>query len=167
MKFLGWGLLKLRWLISVKAKFSILQKYLLFQSHLYLTGVAAAQLLSNINVIFNSQCVFWHCWKIKKIMEWRTFDFLTPTPEEDRSGNCFKNAFKLLNLRSLQLSLLNIIHIFQYVSKIFYVKLQRVPLKFSTKFLAHIERCDFIQRSYTSLKRPQDPELSTDPLYRP
>ena len=57
-KYQGWGLLKLRSLISSQAKFSILQKYLLRfpESHSYLTGVTAAELrrhLPNINAIFN------------------------------------------------------------------------------------------------------------------
>ena len=46
----------------------------LFASHSYLTGVTAAELrqhLSNMNMIFNRQPVFWQCWTIGKLTERR------------------------------------------------------------------------------------------------
>ena len=55
-------------------------------------------------------------------------------------GGHFKNAYKLLNLRALKFSLVNKIHIFQFMGKIFCVEFQRNYL--------HIERCNF----YTKLK---------------
>ena len=56
-------------------------------------------------------------------------------------GGRFKNAYELLNLRALKISMLYKIHIFQYMGKIFCVEFQRVPLKF------HISKdVDFIHR---------------------
>ena len=61
--------------LSVSKIFDLTKVHLkLFESHLYLTGATAAELrrhLPNINMIFNSQHVFWHCWKIRKITERR------------------------------------------------------------------------------------------------
>ena len=48
--------------------------FMIFASHVYLNGVTAAELrrhLSNMNLIFNSQHIFWRCWKIRKITERR------------------------------------------------------------------------------------------------
>ena len=53
------------------------------------------------------------------------------------TGGRFKNAYELLNLRALKISMLYKIHIFQCMGKIFCVEFQRVPLKFHTKYLAH------------------------------
>ena len=53
------------------------------------------------------------------------------------SGGRFKNAYELLNLRALKISMLYKSHIFQCMGKIFCVEFQRVPLKFHTKYLAH------------------------------
>ena len=52
-------------------------------------------------------------------------------------GGRFKNAYELLNLRALKISMLYKSHIFQCMGKIFCVEFQRVPLKFHTKYLAH------------------------------
>ena len=49
----------------------------------------------------------------------------------------FQNAYELGNLGALKSSLLNKLHIFQWMGKIFCVELQRVPLKFHTKYLTH------------------------------
>ena len=49
----------------------------------------------------------------------------------------FQNAYELGNLGALKSSLLNKLHIFQCMGKIFCVELQRVPLKFHTKYLTH------------------------------
>ena len=53
-------------------------------------------------------------------------------------GGRFKNAYELLNLRALEISVLYKIHIFQCMGKIFCVEFQRVPLKFHTKYRTHI-----------------------------
>ena len=52
-------------------------------------------------------------------------------------GGPFKNTYELLNLRALQFSLVNKIHIFQCMGKIFCMEFQRYPLKFHTKYLTH------------------------------
>ena len=52
-------------------------------------------------------------------------------------GGRFKNPFELLNIRALKFSVVNKIHIFQCMGKIFCVEFQRVPLKFHTKYLTH------------------------------
>ena len=49
----------------------------------------------------------------------------------------FKNVHKLVNLGDIKSSLLNKLHIFQCMGKIFFVEFQRVPLKFHTKYLTH------------------------------
>ena len=53
------------------------------------------------------------------------------------SGGRFKNAYELLTLRALRISMLYKSHIFQCMGKIFCVEFQRVPLKFHTKYLTH------------------------------
>ena len=50
---------------------------------------------------------------------------------------CFKNTYELLNLRALNFSLVNKIHIFQCMCQIFCVEFQRYPLKFHTKYRTH------------------------------
>ena len=52
-------------------------------------------------------------------------------------GGRFKNTYELLNLRALQFSYVNKIHIFQCMGTIFCVAFQRYPLKFHTKYLTH------------------------------
>ena len=52
-------------------------------------------------------------------------------------GGRFENAYKLLNLRALEISMLYKNHIFQCMGKIFCVEFQSVPLKFHTKYLTH------------------------------
>ena len=49
----------------------------------------------------------------------------------------FKNAYELLNLRALKISMLYKICIFQCMDKIFCVEFQRIPLKFHTKYHTH------------------------------
>ena len=62
-------------------------------------------------------------------------------------GGGFKNAYELLNLRALKISMLYKNHIFQYMGMIFCVEFQRVPLKFHTKYLTHtLKDADFIHR---------------------
>ena len=59
----------------------------------------------------------------------------------------FKNAYELLNLRALKISMLYKNRIFQCMSKIFCVEFQRVPLKFHTKYLTHtLKDVNFIHR---------------------
>ena len=55
------------------------------------------------------------------------------------------NAYELLNLRALKISMLyKKNHIFQCMGKIFCVEFQRVPLKFHTIYLAHtLKNVDF------------------------
>ena len=55
----------------------------------------------------------------------------------NESGRPFKNAYELVNVGALKSSLLNKLHIFQYMGKIFYVEFQRYPLKFHIKHLTH------------------------------
>ena len=63
------------------------------------------------------------------------------------TGGHFKNAYKLLNLRALKISILYKNHIFQCMGKIFYAEFQRLPLKFHTKYLTRILKDeDFIHR---------------------
>ena len=52
-------------------------------------------------------------------------------------GGRFKNAYELLNLRALKISMLHKNCIFQCMGKIFSVEFQRYPLKFHTKYLTH------------------------------
>ena len=52
-------------------------------------------------------------------------------------GGRFNNAYELLNLRALKISMLYKSNIFQCMGKIFCVEFQRVPLKFHTKYLTH------------------------------
>ena len=60
-------------------------------------------------------------------------------------GGGFKNAYELLNLRALKISMLYKIHIFPYMGKIFCVEFQRVPLKFHRKYHTHtLKDVDFI-----------------------
>ena len=54
-----------------------------------------------------------------------------------RSGGRFKNAYELLNLRALKISILHKNCIFQCMGKIFCVEFQRYPLKYHTKYLTH------------------------------
>ena len=64
-----------------------------------------------------------------------------------------KNIYELLNLRALKFPPVDAIYIFQGMGKIFCV--QRVSLKFHTKFLTHtLKDIIFIQSSYAFLKRP-------------
>ena len=59
----------------------------------------------------------------------------------------FKNAYELLNLRALKISMLYKKHIFQCLGNIFCVEFQRVPLKFHIKYLTHtLKDVDFINR---------------------
>ena len=48
-----------------------------------------------------------------------------------------KNAQELVSLRVLKFSLLNKVHIIQCMGKIHCLKVQRIPLKFYTKYLTH------------------------------
>ena len=62
-------------------------------------------------------------------------------------GGRFKNAYELLNLRALKISMLYKNHIFQCMSMIFCVEFQRVPLKFHTKYHTHtLKDVDFMRR---------------------
>ena len=56
-------------------------------------------------------------------------------PTYIRDLGAFKNAYELLNLRAIQITILYKNHIFQYMGKIFCVEFKRVPLKFHTKYL--------------------------------
>ena len=60
-----------------------------------------------------------------------------PKNSDARSGGCFKNAYELVNLGALKSSLLNKLHIFQSMGKIFCVEFQMVPLKFHTIYFTH------------------------------
>ena len=59
----------------------------------------------------------------------------------------FKNAYELLNLRALKISMLCKNHIFECLGKIFCVEFQRVHLKFHTKYITHTRKdVGFIHR---------------------
>ena len=63
------------------------------------------------------------------------------------TGGRFKNAYELLNLRALKISMLYKNHIFQCMSMIFCVEFQGLPLKFHTKYHTHtLKDVDFIRR---------------------
>ena len=69
---------------------------------------------------------------------WR--HFLTKSLSINRSfkpGGRFKNAYELLTLRALKISMFHKRFIFQCMGKIFCVEFQRYPLKFHTKYLTH------------------------------
>ena len=53
------------------------------------------------------------------------------------SGGRFKNAYELLTLRALKISMFHKRFTFQCMGKIFCVEFQRYPLKFHTKYLTH------------------------------
>ena len=62
-------------------------------------------------------------------------------------GGHLKNAYELLNLKALKISMLYKNHIFQCMGKIFCVEFQRISWKFHTKYLTHtLKDVDFIQR---------------------
>ena len=63
------------------------------------------------------------------------------------SGGRFKNAYELLNLRALKISMLYKNRTFQCMGKICCVEFQRVPLKFRTKYVTHtLKDVNFIHR---------------------
>ena len=70
--------------------------------------------------------------RITRYVPWLLMPWLLGSP-----GGRFKNTFELLNIRALKFSVVNKIHIFQCMGKIFCVEFQRVPLKFHTKYLTH------------------------------
>ena len=71
---------------------------------------------------------------------------LLPTSFNQYRGR-FQNAYELLNLRALKISMLYKSHIFQCMGKIFCVEFQRVPLKFHTKYHTQtLEDVDIIHR---------------------
>ena len=61
-------------------------------------------------------------------------------------GGRFNNAYELLTLRALKISMFHKRFIFQCMGKIFCVEFQRYPLKFHTKYLTHtLKDMTFIQ----------------------
>ena len=61
-------------------------------------------------------------------------------------GGRFKNAYELLTLRALKISMYHKRFIVQCMGKIFCVEFQRYPLKFHTKYLTHtLKDMTFIQ----------------------
>ena len=73
-------------------------------------------------------------------------------------GDPINNVYELLNLWALKFSLLNKLHIFQCLGKIFCVEFQRYPLKFHTKYLTHTLK-DVIFIKYWDFKSFQIYEL--------
>ena len=66
--------------------------------------------------------------------------------EHMTSGGRFKNAYELLTLRALKISMFHKRFIFQCMGKIFCVEFQRYPLKLHTKYLTHtLKDITFIQ----------------------
>ena len=62
-------------------------------------------------------------------------------------GGHFKNAYELLNLGALQISMLYKNYIFQCMGMLFCVEFQRLPLKFHAKYLTDtLKDVDFIPR---------------------
>ena len=62
------------------------------------------------------------------------------------AGGRFNNAYELLTLRALKISMFHKRFIFQCMGKIFCVEFQRYPLKFHTKYLTHtLKDMTFIQ----------------------
>ena len=58
----------------------------------------------------------------------------------------FQNTYELVNLGALKFSLINKLHIFQCMIKIFCMEFQREPSKFHTKYLTHtLKETIFIQ----------------------
>ena len=63
-----------------------------------------------------------------------------------RDRGRFNNAYELLTLRALKISMFHKRFIFQCMGKIFCVEFQRYPLKFHTKYLTHtLKDMTFIQ----------------------
>ena len=61
-------------------------------------------------------------------------------------GGRFNNAYELLTLRALKISMFHKRFIFQCMGKIFCAEFQRYPLKFHTKYLTHtLKDMNFIQ----------------------
>ena len=60
----------------------------------------------------------------------------------------FKNAYELLNLRALKISMLYKNRIFQCMGMIFCVEFQRYPLKFHSKYLTHTLKDVYFIRSW-------------------
>ena len=80
-------------------------------------------------------------------MEWFSATQTTVQFWVDMHHHYFKNAYELLNLRALKISMLYKSHIFQCMGKIFCVEFQRVALKFHTKYHTHtLKDVDFIHR---------------------
>ena len=76
---------------------------------------------------------------------WSTVDYLLIGMKITHMTDGFKNAYELLNLRALKISMLYKNHIFQCMREILCVEFQRVPLKFHTKYLTHtLKNVDFI-----------------------
>ena len=86
------------------------------------------------------------------------------------SGDHFKSAYKLLNLKAFKSSHLNKICIFQCMGRILCVEFQRVDLKFHTKYLTHtlfkdmILLCYIDKSSCAFLKCPPMIQLYTIPF---
>ena len=58
----------------------------------------------------------------------------------------FENIYELVNLGALKSSLINKLHTFQSMGKIFCVEFQRVPLKFHSKYFAHtLKETNFVR----------------------
>ena len=67
---------------------------------------------------------------------------LADFPVTANQGAFLKNAYELLNLRALKFSVLNELHIFHCMSKIFSVRYQR--MEFNTKYVAHTLKIEFL-----------------------
>ena len=68
------------------------------------------------------------------------------TARDIRPGGRFNNAYELLTLRALKISMFHKRFIYQCMGKIFCVEFQRYPLKFHTKYLTHtLKDMTFIQ----------------------
>ena len=62
-------------------------------------------------------------------------------------GGRSKNRYELLNVRALKISIFDKNHTFRCMGGVFCVEIQRVPLKFHTKYLTHtLKDVDFIHK---------------------
>ena len=76
---------------------------------------------------------------------------------QSRGLGCFKNTYELLNPRALKFSLVNKIHIFHCMGKIFYVEFPRVQWKVCFLYNIKILRALRFKSSFAFLNSPPPP----------
>ena len=93
---------------------------------------------------------------------------VTATPILKNLAECFKITYEFVNLGELKSQLLNKLHSFQCMGKIFCVEFQRVHLKFHTKYSTHTLVCDICKYPIFKLVEETCPcncHQMTCPLY--